>query len=233
MTQTSFYHRLLAETETERRVFQSIPLIRRALAGDVSLALYRRYLAEAYHHVRFTCPLLAAALARCQARDAEYRAALLEYLEEERGHELWILDDIRALGGDADAVAAGQGGPAVRIMVGYAYYMIEHISPYALLGMVHVLEGMSVALADKAAAAIARAAADQTSGPAPAGGFSYLVSHGGLDQDHVAFFERLANRLPDAAAEAAVIDAARIMYRLFGDVFRGLAESEEALGHAA
>jgi len=240
MPQQTFYQRLLAETEADRLSFVSIPIIRDAMAGNVDLPLYLRYLTEAYHHVRFTCPLMGAALARCTADDRRYREALLEYLDEERGHEEWILEDIAALGGNAERVRGETGAAATRIMVGYAYYAIDHISPYALLGMVHVLEGMSVALADKAAKGIAQAilnadpTADSGSGISvegaeglPAKGFSYLLSHGSLDQGHVRFFENLVNGLPDNKAEAAVIDTARIMYRLFGDVFRTLGTIEE------
>lgn len=99
--------------------------------------------------MKHTFPLLALAASRTE--DERYQDALVEYMEEERGHEKWILDDIRALGGDASAVAASEAGPACKVMVGYTYYAIEHISPYAMLGSVHVLEGMSVLLADQLA----------------------------------------------------------------------------------
>lgn len=236
MATSPFYKRLLQETAHEQAKFQEIPVIRDAIAGKVGLPLYLRYLEQAYHHVRHTCPLMGAALARCGQNDRRYREALLEYIEEERGHEDWILEDIRVLGGDADGVALGDGNEATRVMVGYAYYAIERISPYALLGMVHVLEGMSVALADKAAAGISQsidpAVTPATDSDAPSDGFSYLRSHGSLDQDHVRFFENLVNQLPDRETEDIVIDTARIIYRLFGEVFRSLG-TPEAVDHAA
>ncbi|MEQ9490557.1 MAG: iron-containing redox enzyme family protein [Alphaproteobacteria bacterium] len=232
---STFYDHLVASTARERTTFQQIPVIREAIQGRVDLPLYLRYLEQAYHHVRHTCPLMGAALARCTGRDSRYREALLAYLDEERGHEHWILDDIAALGGDRERVAAGEGNAATRIMVGYAYYAIEHISPYALLGMVHVLEGMSVALADTAAKGIAASIGKSDlveKGDAMTPGFSYLRSHGGLDQDHVRFFETLVNGLPDNKTEDVVIDTARLMYRLFGDVFHSLTD-EGASRYAA
>ncbi len=224
MTSPFLYDRLVAETAPDRAAFQQIPVIRDAIQGRVDLSLYLRYLEQAYHHVRHTCPLMGAALSRCGSSDDRYSKALLDYLEEERGHEQWILDDIAALGGDPDRVAAGDGNAATRIMVGYAYYAIDRISPYALLGMVHVLEGMSVALADSAAKGIAVSIGKATlveEADTMTPGFSYLRSHGGLDRDHVRFFEQLVNGLPHEA-EPFVIDTARLMYRLFGDVFRSL-----------
>ena len=148
----SFYDRLIAETERERSVFTSIPLIREAVRSGASRELYIDFLTQAYHHVKHTFPLLAFAAARTE--DETYQDALVEYMEEERGHEKWILNDIAAMGGDAEAVKNGAPGIACQVMVGYTYYAIEWISPYAMLGSVHVLEGMSTLLADKAADAI-------------------------------------------------------------------------------
>ena len=68
------------------------------------------FLTEAYHHVKHTFPLLS--LAAAHTRDERYQAALAIYMNEERGHDKWILDDIRAMGGDAEAVERGK--PACR-----------------------------------------------------------------------------------------------------------------------
>ena len=228
MTQPTFHHRLLVATGPAREDFLAIPVISDALEHGVGRAQYLRYLGEAYHHVRHTCPLLAAAIARCGRGDERYRDALFEYIEEERGHDEWILQDIAALGGDADAVRAGEGSDAVRVMVAYGYHVVDRFNPYGLLGMVHVLEGMSVALAQRAPASIKEALGEHRSG-----GFSYLESHGALDQDHVAFFQRLVNGIEDPRHQHAIIDTARIMYRLFGDVFRGLERPAAAARHAA
>jgi pyrroloquinoline quinone (PQQ) biosynthesis protein C len=86
-----------------------------------------------------------------------------------------------------------------------------------MLGSVHVLEGMSTVLADKAAETIQRSLA--LSGDK---GFTYLRSHGALDIEHVAFFHKLADALPQSA-HAVVIETSQIIYRLYGDIFRELA----------
>jgi len=222
-----FHTQLLRETEPDQIHFMSIPLIRHAVVNGVDRGLYLEYLVSAYHHVKHTCPLLGLALSRCGVADQPYRAGLLAYLEEEKGHEDWILDDIRALGGNPEAVRIALPSFSVRMMIAYANYAIEHISPYAMLGMVHVLEGMSVALARAAASAI------QTSlGIDPAsGGFSYLTSHGHLDEDHVAAFMVLLDQIDTLERRAVVIQAAKDFYHLFGNVFRELAENTE-VGHA-
>lgn len=215
----SFYSRLLDATAAERDAFLAIPVLAEATRHGVPRAVYLDYLGEAYHHVRHTVPLLALARSRCRAGDEAYAGALGHYIAEEEGHEAWILDDIASLGGDAAAVRDGQPRLPCRLMVAYAYHAVERISPYALLGMVHVLEGMSVALAQNAAQAIAARV-----GTGPDGsGFSYLASHGGLDVHHVAMFQRLVDGIDDAEARDAVIETAAVVYGLFGDIFRDVA----------
>lgn len=213
----TFYQRLLDETQTERQDFRSIGLIQHAVQKGVTRELYGKYLEQAYHHVRFTVPLLELARDHCGGDDTAYINALAAYIDEESGHDEWILDDIKALGIDSEAVRHGQGGFACRVMIGYAHYAVEHISPYALLGMVHVLEGMSVELAEKAADAIA-----QSFGETPPNAFSYLTSHGALDTEHVQFFEDLVNGIHDVERENIIIAAAKDFYILFGNMFREL-----------
>jgi len=216
----TFFDRLVAETQAEREDFQSISVIQAAVSQGVTKDLYAKYLEQAYHHVRFTVPLLEFALEGCKVGDETYANALAEYIEEEAGHDEWILDDIKALGEDGEAVRAGRGGFACRVMISHAYYLIEHQSPYALLGTVHVLEGMSVVLADQAAGAISASFGDN-----PPNAFSYLTSHGALDMEHVKFFEDLVNGLNNTEVEDLIIASAKDFYKLFGNMFRELGEA--------
>ncbi|HIJ42596.1 MAG: iron-containing redox enzyme family protein [Rhodospirillales bacterium] len=225
----AFHERLTAATAAEEDDFVNIPLIKQALRDGVPKDMYLAYLEQAYHHVKHTCHLLALAASRCGDGDAGYQEALFEYINEEKGHDEWILDDIAALGGDAGAVRKGEPDIPCAVMVGYTYYAIEHISPYCLLGMVHVLEGMSVLLAGKAAASIRRTIGDGDD----VGGFTYLASHGEIDIQHVAFFKKTIETISDAEKQKAVIETARVIYRLFGDIFRSLGKNLEGNQNAA
>jgi len=216
----SFFDRLLRETAGDREAFLAIPLVRHAVAHGASRSLYREFLAQAYHHVKHTFPLLALAASRTD--DERYQDALVEYMGEERGHEKWILNDLRAVGGDVETVRNGPPRLPCRIMVAYAYDAIERVSPYALLGSVHVLEGMSVLLADRLADALQSSLA--ASGGA---GFSYLRSHGSLDKSHVDFFKTLVDGFDDEATRALIVEQARVFYRLYGDIFRDLGVQAE------
>jgi pyrroloquinoline quinone (PQQ) biosynthesis protein C len=210
-----FFEVLQQRTAQARAALFCIPVIGNCLAGRVTLAQYVAFLREAYHHVKHTVPLLSASASRVGKERTALRLALAHYIEEERGHEHWILDDLRACGDDAEAARAGRPAPATELMVAYVYDYIQRINPVGMLGMVHVLEGTSSALATRAAESIARALA------LPPGAFSYLTSHGSLDQEHVRFFERVVNDLPPDDQEA-VVHVAGMVYRLYGDIFRSL-----------
>lgn len=221
----SFYDRLMDETSKDRESFIAIPIVQHAIRNGAPRGLYLEFLTQAYHHVKHTFPLMA--LAASRTADERYQDAMVEYMEEERGHEKWILDDIRAIGGDPNEVRSGAPGIPCQIMVGYAYYAIEHISPYAFLGSVHVLEGMSVMLADKLADALKKSFSLESDV-----GFTYLRTHGSLDTDHVAFFRKLADGFDDPAAQRIIIDNAKIFYRLYGAIFQDLGARAE-LSNAA
>jgi pyrroloquinoline quinone (PQQ) biosynthesis protein C len=213
----SFHTTLLQETAAARMGLLATPIIQGALQrGEVSLPSYIAFLTEAYHHVKHTVPLLKAMKAALPARHAWLAPALDEYIEEEAGHDEWILNDIAACGGDAEAVRHGRPGHATEVMVAYAYDTIARANPLGFFGMVHVLEGTSVSLALMAANAIQKPLA------LPDAAFTYLRSHGTLDREHTAHFEMLMDRIEDPADRAAIVQAARAFFRLYGDVFRGL-----------
>ncbi|MBZ9540150.1 TenA family transcriptional regulator [Modicisalibacter tunisiensis] len=223
----SAYQQLEQATRAERDWLLATPVIRRALEGRIDRVTYLAFLGQAYHHVRHTVPLMMACGARLPARQEWLRDALVEYIAEEHGHQHWILDDILAAGGDPQQVAAGRPAPATELMVRHVRDVIAHDNPVGFFGMVFVLEGTSTALATRAAGAIREGLG------LPPEAFRYLDSHGELDVGHLAFFQGLIDRL-DTADLTAVIDTARMVYRLYGAMFRGLDahDTTEALAHA-
>jgi len=212
----NFYDELVEITERERNDLLSIPFIQQGVAGALSLESYMAFLGQAYHHVKHTTPLLMATGAALPERLEWLREAIGEYIEEEMGHQEWILNDIEACGGDKEAVRRETPHPETELMVAYAYDTIHRHNPVGFFGMVLVLEGTSVALATQAAERI------QASLGLPEQACSYLTSHGSLDISHVDFYEKLMNRLEDADDKAAVVHCARMFYRLYGDIFRSL-----------
>src|SRR3546814_16793419 len=96
----SFLYERVRQATTQSLAMQSTPIIKACLAGNVERKTYQAFLAQAYHHVLHTVPLLRACRARIPARLAWLQAALDEYVEEEQGHDEWILNDLRACGID-------------------------------------------------------------------------------------------------------------------------------------
>jgi pyrroloquinoline quinone (PQQ) biosynthesis protein C len=212
----SFSAELRTQTEGERQRLLSAPIITDCLGGRVSLDSYRAFLTEAYHHVKHTVPLLMSCGARLPARLEWLREGVAEYIEEEYGHEQWILGDLTEAGFDAVAAREGAPSPETELMVSYAYDTVQRGNPVGFFGMVLVLEGTSAALATRAAEIIAARL------ELPRRAFTYLLSHGALDQRHVGHFDALVDKLDDAADRAAVLHGAQMFYRLYGDVFRAL-----------
>ena len=212
----TFFERLTHDTAAAQQALLASPIITDALQGRIAVSQYIAFLTEAYHHVKHTVPLLMACGARLPDRLAWLRNAIGKYIDEEMGHEEWILSDIAACGGDSNRVRHGTASLPTAVMVAYAYHQIDRCNPVGFFGMVHVLEGTSTAVAARAATAIHGAL------KLPASAFSYLTSHGSLDIEHVRLFEGLMNRLSDAQDQAAVIETARAIYRLYGDIFRSL-----------
>jgi pyrroloquinoline quinone (PQQ) biosynthesis protein C len=216
----SNFTELTARTASDRAQLQAIPLIARALRGEVTRELYLAFLTQAYHHVRHTVPLLMAVGARLPARLLWLQKELVHYVEEEQGHDEWILSDIAAAGGDAAMVRSGTPSIETDAMVAYAYDTVMRRNPAAFFGMVYVLEGTSVALALNAADAIQRSLG------LPNKAFTYLRSHGTLDQQHIGHLASIVDRFDAVADLPDIVTCARAMFRLYGNVFRSLEESE-------
>jgi len=210
------YEQLQAATTADRDYLLAAPAIQQALRGEITRDLYVEFLTQAYHHVRHTVPLLMAVGSRLTEQHDWLRDAVLHYLDEERGHEQWILNDIAHAGGDRTAAAASQPAIATEAMVAYAYDTVMRRNPLGFFGMVYVLEGTSVALALHAADRI------QAALQLPNTAFSYLRSHGELDKEHVGDLENILGRFTDAADRTAVIGCARGIFWLYGNMFRGL-----------
>jgi pyrroloquinoline quinone (PQQ) biosynthesis protein C len=217
----AFYDKLLQATEAERKDLLRLPLITQGAIGKLSLATYMAFLTQAYHHVKHTTPLLMACGGRLPAHYEWLRTAIGEYIEEEMGHQEWVLNDIAECGGDKEAVrmsktAQTAASQATEVMIAYAYDMIHRVNPIGFFGMVLVLEGTSTAVATQAGEKL------MTNLNLPKKAFSYLLSHGSLDICHVSFYESLMNQVTDKNDQAMIIHSAKVFYKLYGDIFRDI-----------
>jgi pyrroloquinoline quinone (PQQ) biosynthesis protein C len=210
------YQQLSQLTLAGREYLHAAPVIAQALAGRVTRELYLAFLSQAYHHVRHTVPLMMGVGLRLDQQQQWLRNEIVEYVKEETGHEQWILNDIEAAGGDRQAVEKSHPSIETDAMIAYAYDTVMRRNPVGFFGMVFVLEGTSVALALHAADRI------QSSLELPNAAFSYLRSHGTLDQEHIHHLASILERLDTNEEFPAVVQCAHAIFRLYGNLFRGL-----------
>jgi pyrroloquinoline quinone (PQQ) biosynthesis protein C len=94
---------------------------------------------------RASGPLMQAALEAARVRSGDAAASglasyLERHIEEERHHDLWLLEDLESVGVSRDHVLAAPPPSAIAAMVGAQYYWIHHHDPMALLGYMLMLE---------------------------------------------------------------------------------------------
>ena len=70
------------------------------------------------------------------------REAVAEYIEEEIGHQEWVLNDIAACGFDKEAVRCSQPQFATEMMVSYAYDSIARKNPLSFLAWCMYLKAL-------------------------------------------------------------------------------------------
>jgi hypothetical protein len=95
-----------------------------------------------YHTMRASESMLAVA---AELSTDALRAYYLAHLEEERGHDEWLFEDLESSGESAFPCP-----PAAAEIAGAQYYHLMHTNPASLLGYMMVLEGFPMAEEDLA-----------------------------------------------------------------------------------
>lgn len=221
MLDTTFAAQIEKQTLNARESLESISVVQGCLEGQVDKETYIAFLTEAYHHVKHTVPLLMACGSRLPERLEWLREALVHYIDEEVGHQEWILNDLEALGVDKDSVRYGKPSIETELMVSYAYDVITRGNPVGFFGMVFVLENTSSTIATFAAQQIASVLS------LPPNAMSYMISHGSLDVEHMEHFAQAMNRLDNADDKQAVLHTVDVFYKLYSDIFRSLPQPKQ------
>jgi pyrroloquinoline quinone (PQQ) biosynthesis protein C len=212
----SFFITLVEMTDTSRRDLELIPKVHSMINHGLTLAEYRGFLHDLYHIVWHFCPVMSAAAARCDDRFRDVRYDLYERIEEEKGHDSWVLEDIEALGGDVRAVRETPPSPPAQAMIAFNYYASDRVHPCSVLGMLYMLEVVSSVYGGRVSDSIARALGRNVED----GGFKFLSSHATMDLDHMAKLNRLVKTIDDAGAQNAIVNATRVNFHQFGQLFR-------------
>lgn len=155
---------------------------------------YVDYLVLLHTIVRASVSLMAEATERLTtAGDTDplapgLRQYLERHIEEEAGHDEWLLEDLETIGVDRGDVLSQLPSPHVAAAVGAQYYWIRHHHPVALLGYIAVLEG------HPPTAETVRTWKQRTGLPPDA--FRTLEHHAAVDPSHNADLDALIDSLP-------------------------------------
>lgn len=152
--------------------------------------------------IRASADLMEEAARQLEARPGDPLAPALaayyrHHADEERGHTVWVEEDLARLGRDAASDAGRPPSPQAASLVGAQYYWIRHAHPCALLGYLVALEWAhpDPAYFDRAAA---RAGL-------PPEAFSCFRRHAQLDPGHRTEMEVLLDTQPFTEAQEALM----------------------------
>jgi pyrroloquinoline quinone (PQQ) biosynthesis protein C len=206
----SFFIELIEATDTSRREMEALPKVQDMLNGRMSEQDYKLFLKDLYHIVWHFCPIMAAAASRCPDEFIDVRYHLYHNIDEEKGHENMVLNDLAHFGVDINAVKTSRPSVSAQAMIAYNYYVSERIHPCCVIGMLYVLEIISSVYGGQVALSIANGLGK----PLP-DGFSFLESHASMDLDHMAKLRELLQTIHDTAVQEHVINSIHMNFYLF------------------
>ncbi|HEX5752441.1 MAG TPA: iron-containing redox enzyme family protein [Archangium sp.] len=223
---TNWLTTLEQEARTLLEELDTHPEARRLFDGSVDKDGYVHYLLQTYHYARWTTPLLAEAGRRMKRLGLHSRLGdlLLQKSDEERGHERWLLADLKNLGWPAERVERQLPNPAVTAYVAWNRFTSRCGRPEAFLGTAYVLEYLSV---HRASQSVERMLAANTI-PNIRKAVTFLKAHGTADEKHVEELTSLLSALTDREEQAALLLSARTTRVLYLGLF-----AEEARGNSA
>lgn len=173
------------------------PTFKTLFDGTATREIYLAFLARTYHYVTYTSFQLEEGKKITATAPDPFVQAMHErfshHAEEESGHELWILDDIRALGGDVEAVKREDPGAAVKAYAAMVILVLRSGNPLGILGVGALLEGISAKLGTLAANNL-RA---RSTIPNIENALKFFDSHGEADREHILEQNKTLSSVPD------------------------------------
>jgi hypothetical protein len=113
------------------------------------------------------------------------------------GHDAWLLDDIRSLGFDEQAVLDAQPCAASVALVGAQYFWMMHVHPVAIMGYLILMEGYAP-LASQLEEIRVRSGA-------PESAFRCLKRHAEDDPAHLADLNSTLDRMNLSVGQARAV----------------------------
>ena len=192
-----------------------------AVASGMSVERYRALLLELYHVVWHFNPVCAAAASRMGTPALEslqpIRHFLYEHMQEESGHEQWVLNDLEAIGVATADARAHEPAIATLSLNGYNYWAADRRHPCSVLGMLYALEVVASVYGGPFAAAIRESLLLEGER-----GVSFIDSHATMDAKHMSELRQVLNQVKDTAAQAAVVESVRVNFHHLTRIIEGV-----------
>lgn len=212
-----FFADLVTRTDEARRAFESNSKMLDIVANGLPLERYRKLLLELYHVVWHFNPVCAAAASRVSDAQKQVRYFLYDHMNEEKGHEQWVVNDLEAMGVKAEEVLAYKPTDFMLALNGYNYWAADRRHPCSVLGMLYALEVISSVYGGQMTTAISESLLLQGDR-----GISFISSHATLDAEHMAELRVILNTLHDEAAKDAIIESTIFNFHQFGRVLEAI-----------
>jgi pyrroloquinoline quinone (PQQ) biosynthesis protein C len=210
---STFFLDLVERTDEARRAFETSSKVLDIVANGLSLERYRKLLLELYHVVWHFNPTCAAAACRITDQNRPVRYFLYDHMNEEKGHEQWVLNDLEVVGVSAETARAYIPTLAMLGLNGYNYWSADRRHPCSVLGMIYTLEVVASVYGGQMTSAISEALLLEGDR-----GISFISSHATMDAEHMAELRVVLNQVSDDEAKAAIVESTVFNFHQFGRV---------------
>ena len=212
-----FFADLVTRTDEARREFETNPVVLEAVANGMTVERYRKLLLELYHVVWHFNPVCAAAASRVPDSHRQVRYFLYEHMQEESGHEEWVMNDLEAVGVAHVATRVHIAGVHTLALNGYNYWSADRRHPCSVLGMMYALEVIASVYGGPFSSAIRESLLLEGER-----GVSFISSHAAMDAEHMAELRVLLNTITDDEARDAITESTLVNFHHFTRLFESV-----------
>ncbi len=205
-----FFADLVTRTDEARRAFETHPALMAGVADGLPIERYRKLLLELYHVVWHFNPVCAAAASRMADDHRQIRYFLYEHMHEEMGHEVWVLNDLEAVGVQPETVRDHEPSVHTLALNGYNYWAAERRNPCSVLGMLYALEVIASVYGGPFASALKERLLLEGER-----GVSFISSHATLDTEHMVELRKILNLVEDDESRNAVVESVVLNFHQF------------------
>jgi len=214
---TPFFIELVSRTDEARRSFETNPKVLDIVARGLPVERYRHLLFELYHVVWHFNPICAAAASRLGDSHRDVRYYLYHHMQDEAGHEQWVLNDLEAIGVPHASALDYQPSQWLLGLTGYNYWSADRRHPCSALGMVYALEVIASVYGGPITTAIKESLLLESDR-----GITFISSHSTLDAEHMARLREVLNPIEDTEAREAIIESTVFNFHQFTRVLESV-----------